>query len=71
MNQLTKKANVMTKINLSQPQMMNIYRLILIVSVVTNLILLIGNYKLDRLYDVTINNFEQEISFPNSHEKDS
>ncbi len=71
MNQLTKKANFMTKINLSQPQMMNIYRLILIVSVVTNLILLIGNYKLDRLYDVTINNFEQEISFPNSHEKDS
>ncbi len=70
MNQLTKKANVMTKINLSQPQMMNIYRLILIVSVVTNLILLAGNYKLDRLYDMTINNFEQEISFSNSYEKD-
>ncbi len=71
MNQLTKKANVMTKINLSQPHIMNIYRLILMVSVVTNLILLIGNYKLDRLYDVTIKNFEQEISFPNAYEKNS
>ncbi len=65
MNQLTKKSKIMRKINLSQPHIMNIYRLILMVSVVTNLILLIGNYKLDRLYDMTIENFEQEISFPN------
>ena len=44
----------------------NIYRLILMVSLGTNLLLLTANYKLNHMYDMTIKEFDQEFFSPKS-----
>ena len=48
----------------------SIYRLLLIVSVLTNLLLLSANHKLNHLYDMTIKELEQEMFFSTSHLRD-
>ncbi|MGK7942425.1 MAG: hypothetical protein AB4062_20155 [Crocosphaera sp.] len=70
MNQLVNKRKIMKTISLFPPPAKSLYRLVLIVSVLTNLLLLSANYKLHHLYDMTIKELEQEMFFSTSHLRD-
>lgn len=56
----------MKKISLFQLKITSLYRLVLIASVFTNLLLLTTNHKVNHLYDMTIKQLEQEMFFSKS-----
>ncbi len=62
-NKGSHQQKIMKNISLFPSLDKSIYRLLLIVSVFTNLLLISGNHKLNHIYDMTIKEFEQELFF--------